>query len=150
MRVEWVILAEGLGQDSKGAITAIGLNQNVLVAPSFPVSTKRAVVAHLVDYQQHLKVGDKINLRFSATSPSGKVIAAQSVQAAIGQPPPWPDLPANADMPAEMILTFYEYGTHRIEVSVQSTGVEEEITGGLDFYVVKPSDLKGGAKSDET
>lgn len=141
MKIEWLILAEGLGQDSKGAITAIGLNQNVLIAPTFPSTTKRAVVAHLVYDIKDLKPGDKLNLYFSATSPSGKVVAAQSAQAAVGEPK-WSDLPATADMPAEMLLTLHEYGTHRIEVSVQSSDNEEATTAGLDFYVVKPSDLR--------
>lgn len=141
MKVEWILLAEGLGQDAKGAITVIGLNQNVLGAPSLPVTTKRAVVAHFVADKGSLAPGDKLTLRFSVTSPSGKVIAAQTAQATIGQLP-WPDLPASSDLPVELGLTFYEYGTHRFEVAVQ-TADGQEVTGQIDFYVVTPTDAIG-------
>ena len=134
MEIEWILLAEGLGQDAKGAITAIGLNQNVLTAPSLPATTKRAVITHLVAGQGTVKAGDKLNLRFSVTSPSGQVIAAQTAQATIG-PLPWPDLPSSSDFPIELVLTFYEYGTHKFEVDVQASD-SEQVKGYLDFYVM--------------
>lgn len=141
MRVDWILLAEGLGQDAKGAITAIGLNQNVLAVPSLPASTKRAVVAHLVADEGALKPGDQLNLRFSVTSPSGQVIVAHGAQATIGRLP-WPDLPASSDLPVELGLTFHEYGTHQFEVAVQAPG-SEEMKGQLDFYVVATPDSQG-------
>ena len=136
MKIEWILLAEGLGQDAKGAFSAIGLNQNVLATPSLPATTKRAVVAHLVDTEGTLNSGDKITLRFSVSSPSGQVIAAQTIQAAIG-PRPWPDLPLASDLPVELVLTFHQFGTHKFEVAVQTPdGVE--IKESLDFYVLVP------------
>jgi hypothetical protein len=137
MKIDWILLAEGLGQDSKGAITAIGLNQNLFAATSLPATTKRAVLAHLVADGQPLKQGEKITIRFSVTNPSGDVITAQTAQATVGQRP-WPDLPVTSDLSAEMVLALNEYGTYQIEVGVQIPDAEE-IKGGVDFYVVRPS-----------
>lgn len=142
MKLEYILLAEGLGQDSKGAITAIGLNQNVFATASFPATTKRAVIAHLVHDGKPLQPGDKITLRFTVTSPSGKMIAAQTAQATVGQIA-WPDLPVTSDLPAEMLLTLNEYGTYRFEVAVQMPD-GEEMTGQIEFYVVVPAQPLAG------
>jgi hypothetical protein len=146
--MEWILLAEGLGQDAKGAITAIGLNQNILAAPSLPATTKRAVVAHLVADDEPLETGDKITLRFSVTSPSGQVVAAQTAQATVG-PVLWPNLPATSDLPVDMVLTFNEYGTHRFEVAVQTTG-GDELEGHIDFHVVAPAQSLAGGTGEHS
>ena len=136
MKLDWILLAEGLGQDAKGAFTAIGLNQNVLAAPSLPVATKRAMIVHLVADKGDLQPGDQLTLRFSVASPSGQIIAAQTAQAAVGTLQ-WPELPITSDFPVEMLLNFSEYGTHRFEVAIQVAG-REEMRDGVDFYVVAP------------
>ena len=133
MKLEWVILAEGLGQDSKGAVTAIGLNQNILISPTLPASTKRAVLAHFVEDGTSLSAGQQFTFRISFISPSGKVISAQTGSAPLIVPP-WADLPIAIDMPAEMMLNCSEYGTHRIEVSMELPD-GDEIKGHVDFYV---------------
>jgi hypothetical protein len=136
VKIEWILLAEGLGQDAKGAITAIGLNQNILAAPTLPATTKRAVVAHLVAGEGTLSPGDNITLRFNVSSPDGQVIAAQTAQAAIG-PRPWPDLPFTLDFPVELVLTFHQYGAHKFELGARALE-GPEIREQLDFYVVEP------------
>ena len=138
MKVEWVLLAEGLGQDAKGAITAISINQNVLATATLPVTTKRAVVAHLITDQAEVEAGDKLTVRFSVTSPGGKVIAATTAQATIG-PGQWPDLPVTFDFPVELVVTYNEYGTHFFEVAVQG-GDSSETSGRIEFYVVNGPD----------
>jgi hypothetical protein len=138
MKVEWMLLAEGLGQDAKGAITAIGIDQNVLASPVLPTTTKRALVTHLTAEQDEVRTGDKLTLRFSVTSPSGKVIAATTTQATVGSFP-WPELPTFLDFPAELVVTFNEYGTHYFEVAVQA-GDSAETSGRVDFYVINPPD----------
>jgi hypothetical protein len=138
MKLEWIILAEGLGQDAKSAITAIGIGQNVLIAPTLPAVTKRAILAHFVidktdDDTEPLKEGDKLLFRVSFVSPSGKVIQAISAPATLA-PMPWPDLPASIDMPAEMLLTCPEYGRYEIIIEADLPD-GKTINGHLDFYV---------------
>ena len=109
MRLEWIILAEGLGADAKGALTVIGLNQNVLITPTLPATTKRAILAHFTENGAEAKPGEPIFFRVSFVSPSGKTISAQngSAQFTLSR---WPDIPAAIDLPAEMILNCSEYG----------------------------------------
>lgn len=113
-----MILAEGLGQDSRGAITIIGVNQNVLEASSLPAVTKRAVLVHFVDDDHDLKIGDQLNFRIKVVSPSEEVINAQAAQANVGASR-WPDLPLAIDFPIEIILNCPEYGSYRIELDAQ-------------------------------
>jgi hypothetical protein len=138
MKLEWVILAEGLGQDSKGAVTAIGLNQNVLITPTVPASTKRAIMAHFVEDGDAVKTGDKMTFRVTFVSPSGKIINALTSPATLA-PMPWSDLPISIDMPAEMVLACVEYGTYTINAEVElPTG--ETMSGNVKFYVREAPD----------
>lgn len=136
MRLEWMLLAEGLGQDSRGAVTAIGLNQNILLTPTLPVQTKRAIVLHLVDDHSAIKPGDKLVFRVSFVSPSGKVINAITSQASL-TPGPWSDLPFTVDVPAEMTLLCSEYGTYEINAEVDSPA-GETIGSQVALYVREP------------
>jgi hypothetical protein len=141
MKLEWILLAEGIGQDARGAITMIGLNQNVLVAPALPALTKRALMAHLVDDDQPLKEGDVINFKLKAVSPTDEVISVQSGQGVIA-PTIWPDLPHMLDFPMEMILNCQEYGTYRIEFEMKfPDGKTSQET--VSLYVRQPPSLEG-------
>ena len=133
MKLEWVILAEGLGQDAKGAITAIGLNQNLFIAPTLPSVTKRAIFAHFTEDPTNVEPGRQVTFTTSFISPSGKVIASQtgSVQLAT---PIWPNLPTTIDLPAEMFLNCTEYGAHKLEVRMRLPD-DEEIVGSVDLHV---------------
>jgi hypothetical protein len=133
-----MLLAEGFGQDAKGAVTAIGVNQSVVIAKSLPTTTKRAVLVHLSDEEGSLKPGGKMHFSFSVQSPSGRVLLAQSGQLAAGERP-WPDLPATVDIPAEFTVTTYEYGAHRITAQIQCDG-GENIECSVPLYVHEPVD----------
>lgn len=137
MKVEWIALADGVGQDSRGAVTAIALSQNVFPVPKLPAVTKRAVVIHITAEPDTLKPGDNFNVTFNVFDPRGKVINAQSGQVIVG-PTAWPDLPIVADVPAEMMINVAEYGTYRIEVTIRPN-VGEEIVHSVEFYVKEPN-----------
>jgi hypothetical protein len=134
MKIGWVLLAEGIGQDSRAVLTAIGLNQNVLATPTLPTVTKRAIVAHVVSDTEPLKLGDKLNITFNIMSPRGKIITAQSGQVTIGKVP-WPDLPVSIDLPVELVFNVSEYGTYLIGATVQVADGPETIER-IEFYVV--------------
>ena len=136
MKLGWILLAEGLGQDAKGAVTAIGLNQNILITSTLPAQAKRAILAHFVEDGSTVKTGDQLMFRVSFVSPSGKVISAMNSPAILA-PMPWSDLPVSIDLPAEMILSCSEYGAYEINVEVElSTG--ETVGGQEKFYVREP------------
>lgn len=131
-----MLLAEGFGQDAKGAITAIGLNQSVLVSASLPATTKRAVLIHLVDEEGSLRPGGKLLFSFAVHSPSGRVLLAQSGQLAMGEKV-WKDLPASVDIPAEFTFTAYEYGVHRIAAQINYDDTDS-VECWVPLYVHEP------------
>jgi hypothetical protein len=134
LRIAWVILAEGIGSDAKHAFTAIGVNQNVLVTPKFPATTKRAVIAHFEDVE--LTSGDSVQVSFSVIAPSGRVLVAQT-GTVTATDPPWPELPRVFDVPAEFAISVSEYGTHILRAeAVPPDG--EVLTGEVALYVMKP------------
>lgn len=117
MRLEWVIMAEGLAQDAKAAISAISIGQNVAISPTLPFITKRALLAHLIEDDDAVKTGDQLTYRVSFISPTDKTLNAVTASASVGSFA-WPDLPRAIDLPVEMILNCPEYGRYRFEVEV--------------------------------
>ncbi|WP_131740354.1 hypothetical protein [Actinomadura roseirufa] len=134
MKLEWLILAEGVAQDADGALTAVGLNQNILISSILPTVTKRAIIAHL----SGLQPGEELSFRFRVESPSGEVIAANAGRANLDGIPPWADqgVEATFDIPAELQLEVRELGKHRFVVSMDSsTGQHAE--ADVPLYVIK-------------
>jgi hypothetical protein len=131
-----MLLAEGFGQDAKGAITAIGLNQSILIAGSLPATTKRAVLVHLVDEEGSVRPGGKLHFSFAVHSPSGRVLLAQSGELSVVEKV-WKDLPASVDIPAEFTFTAYEYGAHRIVAQIHYDDADS-VECSVPIYVHEP------------
>ena len=133
MRIESIVLAEGLGQDSRGALTAIGLSQNVYIAESLPATTKRAVVVHMTECAE----GESLAFTFTVKDPSGKVNSAQSGEVRLGKAL-FRDLPVGADLPVETAITFTSMGTYTIGIEVrQSDGTTHNAS--VPLHVVEPA-----------
>jgi hypothetical protein len=134
MKFGWVALAEGIGADAKGSITLIGMNQNVFVTRSVPASTKRAIMAHMVEAD--LTPGATVTVSFNITSPSGQVLAAQTANVVTGDRQ-WKDLPATIDVPAEFVINTTEFGEHKITVELKlpdGGSLSEQVS----VYVIEP------------
>jgi hypothetical protein len=135
MKIEWTILAEGLGTAANGAVTAIGLNQNLILTPTLPVMTKRAVLAHLTAEDGALAEAE-LGIAVRVLSPVGQVLAALTTLGKVG-PQPWPDLPVSFDLYTELPLRLTDYGTYVVEVDV--TGPEgASAKSQTNFYVRGP------------
>jgi hypothetical protein len=135
MKIEWIFLAEGFGTAANGVVTAIGVNQNLIVAPALPITTKRAVLAHLVAEEGTL-ANAELGVSAKVLGPTGQVIAAQTAPATIGSPL-WPDLPITFDLFAEFPLRLADYGTYVVEVEVTRPD-GSTAKGHANFYVTKP------------
>jgi hypothetical protein len=137
VKVDWVIIAEGLGTAANGAVTVIGFNQVLIVAPVLPTTTKRSVMIHLSGDEQDRKEGNvKLDLAVQVASPSGRTLAAQqaAVQAVSA---PWPEVPLAFDVFAEFPIELPEYGTYT--VSADFTAPDgQRLHGQANFYVVPP------------
>jgi hypothetical protein len=135
MKIEWLILAEGLGTAANGAVTAIGVNQNLVVTPTLPVMTKRAVLAHLAAEDDTL-ANTELGVSTKVLGPAGQVLAAQTASAKTGTPL-WTDLPITFDLFAEFPLRLADYGTYVVEVEV--TGPDGSAAKSrANFYVREP------------
>lgn len=139
MRIESVLLAEGVTADSRGALAVIGLNQNIFPAATLPATTKRAILAHIVEDPGMIQSNARFGFSLRVSGPGGNVILAQTVSVSVAHVP-WPLLPATTDLPLELVLTLSEYGTYRFDVEVQPPGDGAPLTGHAEMYVVRPED----------
>jgi hypothetical protein len=138
MRLEWILLAEGVGTNAAGSVSAISINANVLATPSVPVSTKRVVIAHFVGdpgESAHL-AGQDVTVAARVLSPSGAPVFAQSATGKFGAPA-WAELPSALDLAMELPLRITEYGAHDIVVSAQTDG-GAAMEGRIQLYVMEP------------
>lgn len=134
MTLEWIILAEGFGTASNGAVTAIGVNQQVIVASSFPVTTKRGIMAHIANDGETSLYGKELEVRVTVCDPEDKPIWVQTSPARMNPAPPWPGLPGGVDVFVEIPLHLSEYGTYKITLSVKPPE-GDTVTGTVSFYV---------------
>lgn len=136
MRIDWMTLAEGLGSDANGALTLIGFNRNVFVSTSLPAVTKRAVLLHVSGDREEFEGREKLQVAFSVTAPSGRVLLAQTAGLTLGASP-WIDIPAGLDVPAEFGLNLTEYGDHVIRAELDFEGTQQ-LSAETILYVRQP------------
>jgi hypothetical protein len=137
VKISWLILAEGLAQDSKGAYTVVGINQNILLTSTVPTQTKRAIIAHLTAVSEDS--GQKMNgasFTFSILSPSKVTLSAHSGQAAEASFP-FPDLPATVDIAADFMVPITEFGEYQICLEVRFA--DGDVARAVEsLYVMRP------------
>jgi hypothetical protein len=137
VKISWLILAEGLATDAKGAYTLVGINQNILFTPTVPAQTKRAIIAHLTgtneDAEQKMK---EASFTFSVLSPSNVTLSATSGQA-VGTAFPFPELPATVDIAANFMVPISEFGEYQICLEVRF-GDGEVAKAAESLYVMRP------------
>src|SRR5262245_7170339 len=86
LRVEWLGLAEGVTQDARGALALVGVNQNVIQAPSLPHTVKEVFVLYVVDNEgDTLTEGTDVTVDFRVESPSGTILTAARSAAKLSQ-----------------------------------------------------------------
>lgn len=135
MKLKYVVLAEGMAQDARGALTVLGLNQNVQVVTELPVPTKRAIIAYL-DMTDAEFTDGPFAITFSVISPSGKTVMANSSQGTF-QPHPW-KIPPTVTVMGEFSFPVDELGEYELRVSVRSDK-DDGAEGRVGLYVVNAS-----------
>jgi len=136
LKIEWMLIAEGLGADSKNALTVIGVNQNIFSPPSLPAMTKRAILARVLDDEDTLKAGSSLQVAFSVIGPAGDVVAAQSSTVSVAGRL-WKDLPGNLDIPAELGLSVNDYGEYVMRLDIRTPAGERQ-RAEVRLHVVPP------------
>ena len=119
MQIEWIGLAEASVEDGRGVAALIGVQQNVVAAPSLPISgVKRVVPVFISDNDASSPVlveGERVTVRMTVESPTGDVLLFARQTHTIG-PPKWRGIPISVHIFAEMQFEITEYGTHTIRV----------------------------------
>ena len=142
MKLEWAFLAEGVGRDSRGVITVIGLNQNVLIPLELPTKTTRVMILHLTDVEPEQTLG----FTMKVTDPAGEPLAIHGGEMKIGQPQ-FPDLPIAADIPVDLVISAASYGTYTVEVEFKEPGGETQSISEQLFVMRSPAE---GGRYGET
>jgi hypothetical protein len=135
MRVEWIIIAEGFGTNSNGAVTAIGINQRVVIAPTLPTTTKRGVIAHFSS-DSHVEIDREFEVSLNVADPAGDLIVAMTSPAKFSPIQKWPGVPEGIDIFLEIPLRLATPGEYRVSLSLTPPG-EERITGHVPLYVIQ-------------
>lgn len=133
MNIDWLILAEGHTFDSRGAITAVGLNQDVLIPERLPATPHGVILARISG--DDLTTAETLHFKLVVLAPDGGVVFAQNGQAPVATPPL--EVPPKINVAMDYQLTVTDYGEHIIKLSVYSEkGGEDEAQAPL--WVVKP------------
>lgn len=137
MRLDGVVLCEGVGQDARGAFTFIAVNQNVLVAESLPHVEKRTVVVLLSEDRPSDRplTNPSGTASFRVLSPTGTIAFAITQQV-----PPlqrrWSDIAANLILAADVLVQAPEFGEYRIQCEITSPDIEAPIVAEQKVYVI--------------
>jgi len=139
VKIEWVLIAEGFGVGGNGAITAIGIDQVLIIAPSLPAAIKRAILVHLTA-DDNTMTDKELTLAVKVITPSGQVLAAQTIPGKV-TPPQWPDIPLTFNIFIDVPMQLTEYGTYVVDVKVTPPD-GGRIEHQTEFYVCEPPDAK--------
>ena len=137
MLLDYVIVAEGIGQDSRGAVTLIAVDQVALIAQTFPVSVSRFLVVRAIEENVgELLPGADLSMRFTVASPSGDIVAAGSV-AGKGGERVLPGIPVAIQVILQVQFQAPEVGTYRLAVTL-SASAGSEVSAHTYLYVLSP------------
>jgi len=136
VKIQWVIMAEGITTDARGALAAVGLGQSAIIVPAVPAQAKRAVIAQISGEKDELYPGLPVSFSVSVLDPSGKALSVNSGQVPIG-PMPFPDMPLGLNLASEVMFMISNYGRHVIRVAAQVSDAPEMATE-VEFYATQP------------
>ncbi|WP_405425213.1 DUF6941 family protein [Streptomyces erythrochromogenes] len=139
MKIEHVLLAEGVAADIRGALTIVGFNQRVINTPSLPFNFRQTLVVTLTDEAEGDQQAQSAQISVSLTSPEGTAAFAftQMVQIPVK---PGKGVPVLTNIAIDVPFSGVSYGNYKVKVSWQQAGEanEERV---IDVFVVNPADL---------
>lgn len=131
LAIDWLGIAEASANDARGALTLIGVGQNVVVAPQLPHREQRVLVISVLDENGSDLNGrdDGISLALEITSPSGRTLLANTQLVPLSQAANPARIPDDVESRGfQLVLTlnleFTELGTHKISTTVIAGAVE--------------------------
>jgi hypothetical protein len=132
MRLEYALIAEGIGQDARGAFTLIAVDQVIVVAPTLPTPVSRVLAIRGIE-EAHEFENATVTMQLTVLSPSGETISATSGMGPLG-PRLFDDVPGMFN--ANSIFSFLaaEYGRYEVRASV-ATSTGSELTVSSAIYI---------------
>jgi hypothetical protein len=140
---DWLGIAEGSTNDARGALTLVGVGQNVMAAVEFPHREQRVLIVTVLDEDgTDLGQDATFGMTFDITAPSGRVLIAnhQTLTTAQASNPAGipPDIPARGiQLVWNLNLEVTEYGPHTVRVEIEIPG-QEPLSRTRKIYVVAP------------
>lgn len=141
MRVEQVLLAEGVTNDSRGALSLIGVNQRVIASPNLPVNIRLQCVVMLTD-----EVADE-DRTFDESAPGNvsiEVLRPDGTTAfAVTQPivrvqKRFVDLPVLINVISGIVVTGTTHGVFMLRARYIPPNGEPQQERHVPIYVVAP------------
>ncbi|MGV9282335.1 hypothetical protein [Streptomyces sp. NPDC003730] len=148
MRIDSVLLAEGVTNDARGAFTAVGVNQKIISSAVLPFAVKQNLVLVFTDEAEDSEFSAPEGKDFSVSvrlfDPEGQASFA------VSQPLPkvgksWVDLPALLNLVVEVPVSGSRYGRYSLEAALLEKGVVKEkkvitlfVTPSLNLTSVSP------------
>jgi hypothetical protein len=114
--VDLAVLAEGAAADSRGSITLVGVNPNVLLAETFPVQFSPILLVTLKDDEEAgtFRPGRVVAATVKATGPDGEVIFIAPAIRQVITPSPLPALSPKINVIAQVPFTASKSGTYTV------------------------------------
>jgi hypothetical protein len=135
MRLDYALVAEGVGLDARGALTLIAVDQLILLAPTLPIPVSRVLVMRAIEEKDEFQ-NAAIALRLTVVSPAGETISASSGMGALG-PRLFDDVPGILQVQSAFSFLATEYGKYEVKASVTDAN-GNELAVSVPLYVRRP------------
>jgi hypothetical protein len=140
VRIEALVMGEGLAQDADGLFTMVRIGQNIFAPAALPAQTKRSFLLLLVEDEagENLE-GETLEVSYQFLDPGGVVTLAQSVSLQVGEKR-FKDLRAASWIPCDVMLSVSSRGTHSFE-AVLRRGLDELDRKSTNLHVLDANAL---------
>jgi len=147
MKCDLFVLAEGVTNDARGALTLVGINQRVISPAALPFRATFKAVVGITDEIDgpdgpDFEVLPDGELRVRVIDPSGTSQFAVSQIFKMPQEKPQDKIPTVVNIIADVVVSGDSYGTYSADIAYRFADGEEE-SRRFYIYVVPPgSDIQ--------
>lgn len=130
MKIDWVILAEGNTSDARGAMTLVGVGQNVVETSEVPLGVSRVVA-----FGVSSDVPAEADLVLEILNPAGEALVQQRTTLRFGERERI-DVPLGAQMAAMFNVVLEEYGVYIVRCTVHTKADKSNDSRELKLHVL--------------
>lgn len=136
LTIDLFVMCEGAATDARGALTLVGIGQNVVQTEELPARTSRtfaALVSEDDETERILVPGNSVEVNIRVVDPDGKSAGAVGQSLVVGEPT-WPHIPSGVGAVAGLSLQLGVPGKYEARLKVVCGEAEATATHAL--YVV--------------